>query len=133
MGKTIILVLFTLIIEVPKMGTNSSKMGEQVTATIYHAVEGQTDSTPFVTASGKHINPNNPAGHRWIAVSRDLETLGFVFGCKVVVTGADQMDGVYTVQDRMNKRWTMRIDFLVNESMRGGKWENVTIQLLDAQ
>jgi len=43
------------------------------------------------------------------------------------------MNGVYTVQDRMNKRWTMRIDFLVNESMRGGKWENVTIRLLDAQ
>jgi len=126
MKTVMILGLFTLIMEVPKMG-------EQVTATIYHAVEEQTDSTPFVTASGKHINPNNPAGHRWIAVSRDLEPLGFVFGCKVMITGAGQMNGVYTVQDRMNKRWTMRIDFLVNESMRGGKWENVTIQLLDAQ
>lgn len=133
MKTVMILGLFTLIMEVPKMGTDFPKMGEQVTATIYHAVEGQTDSTPFVTASGKHINPNNPAGHRWIAVSRDLEPLGFVFGCKVMITGAGQMDGVYTVQDRMNKRWTMRIDFLVNESMRGGKWENVTIQLLDAQ
>lgn len=133
MKTVIILGLFTLIMEVPKMGTDFPKMGEQVTATIYHAVEGQTDSTPFVTASGKHINPNNPAGHRWIAVSRDLEPLGFVFGCKVMITGAGQMNGVYTVQDRMNKRWTMRIDFLVNESMRGGKWENVTIQLLDAQ
>ena len=126
MKTVMILGLFTLILGLPKME-------EQVTATIYHAVEGQTDSTPFVTASGKHINPNNPAGHRWIAVSRDLEPLGYVFGCKVMVTGAGQMDGVYTVQDRMNKRWTMRIDFLVNESMRGGKWENVTIQLLDAQ
>ncbi len=133
MKTVMILGLFTLILGFPKMGTDFPKMGEQVTATIYHAVEGQTDSTPFVTASGKHINPNNPAGHRWIAVSRDLEPLGFVFGCKVMVTGAGQMDGVYTVQDRMNKRWTMRIDFLVNESMRGGKWENVTIQLLDAQ
>ena len=133
MKTVMILGLFTLIMEVPKMRTNFPKMGEQVTATIYHAVEGQTDSTPFVTASGKHINPNNPAGHRWIAVSRDLEPLGFVFGRKVMITGAGQMDGVYTVQDRMNKRWTMRIDFLVNESMRGGKWENVTIQLLDAQ
>lgn len=133
MKTVMILGLFTLIMEVPKMGTDFPKMGEQVTATIYHAVEGQTDSTPFVTASGKHINPNNPAGHRWIAVSRDLEPLGFVFGCKVMITGAGQMNGVYTVQDRMNKRWTMRIDFLVNESMRGGKWENVTIQLLDAQ
>ncbi|MHA2377272.1 MAG: hypothetical protein ACXAB9_14010, partial [Candidatus Thorarchaeota archaeon] len=61
MKTVMILGLFTLIMGFPKMGNNSSKMGEQVTATIYHAVEGQTDSTPFVTASGKHINPNNPA------------------------------------------------------------------------
>jgi len=52
---------------------------EYVTATVYHAVEGQTDSTPLITASGKKINANNPASHRWIAVSRDLEPLGFVY------------------------------------------------------
>ena len=130
MKTVMILGLFTLIMEVPKMGTDFPKMGEQVTATIYHAVEGQTDSTPFVTASGKHINPNNPAGHRWIAVSRDLEPLGFVFGRKVMITGAGKMDGVYTVEDRMNKRWTKRIDFLVNTDMRWGKWEEVKLILL---
>ena len=42
-----------------------------VTATIYHAVPSQTDSTPFITASNKQINKENPQGHRWIAVSRD--------------------------------------------------------------
>jgi len=119
--------LFTLII-----GGRLSPTAEVVVdATIYHAVEGQTDSTPFITASGRHINPDNPAGHRWIAVSRDLEPLGFVFGAKVLVTGAEHMDGIYIVEDRMNRRWTKRIDFLVNESMKGGRWQGVKIKLID--
>lgn len=121
--------LFTLI----SGGRSSPKDEVVVDATIYHAVEGQTDSTPLITASGKHIDPSNPAGHRWIAVSRDLEALGFVFGKRVMVMGAEHMDGIYTVEDRMNRRWTKRIDFLVNESMKGGKWENIKIILVDAR
>ena len=101
---------------------------ELVTGTVYHAVEKQTDSTPFITASGKHINPKDPASHRWIAVSRDLEPLGYTFGATVVISGAGKMNGEWTVQDRMNKRWKHRIDFLVNEDTMG-KWENIKIKL----
>jgi 3D (Asp-Asp-Asp) domain-containing protein len=100
-----------------------------VTATIYHAVPGQTDDTPFITASNKRINKDNPQGHRWIAVSRDLEKLGFTLGTKVCVEGAGEMDGDWTIEDRMNKRWTNKIDFLVNQDIKGGKWENVKIYL----
>ena len=102
-----------------------------VTATIYHAVPAQTDSTPFVTASNSKIDPENPQGHRWIAVSRDLEELGFTFGVKVCVEGTGVFDGEWTVQDRMNKRWTKRIDFLVNEEIKGGKWDNIYIWIID--
>jgi 3D (Asp-Asp-Asp) domain-containing protein len=102
---------------------------EVVTATVYHAVPEQTDSTPFVTASMKQINPDNPAGHRWIAVSRDLEKLGYTFGARVCVEGIDKaFDGDWIVQDRMNKRYTKRIDFLVNAGTMG-KWTNVKIEL----
>ena len=101
-----------------------------VTATIYHAEPAQTDSTPFITASGAHINPTDPQGHRWIAVSKDLEEKGLKFGVKVKVTGADHLDGVWTVQDRMNSRWVSRIDFLVNKKLKGGKWENVSVEIL---
>ena len=101
-----------------------------VTATIYHAVPEQTDATPFITASNKVINKEAPGSHRWIAVSRDLEKLGVVFGAEVCVENAGPMNGYWTVQDRMNRRWTNRIDFLVDESMRGGKWDNVKIYLL---
>ena len=115
--KTLILILFTLKVS--------------VTATIYHAVPGQTDDTPFITASNKVIDKDNPGGHRWIAVSRDLEPLGYTFGTVVCVQGAGSMDGLWTVQDRMNKRFTKRIDFLVNEDMTGGKWQNVIISIVE--
>ena len=101
-----------------------------VTATIYHAVPEQTDSTPFITASGAHINPEDPQGHRWIAVSRDLEEKGMTFGVKVYITGAGELDGIWTVQDRMNKRWKNRIDFLVCKTIKGGKWENVKVTFM---
>ena len=101
-----------------------------VTATIYHATPEQTDSTPFITASGARINPENPQGHRWIAVSRDLEAKGMTFGVKVCIRGAGDLDGVWTVQDRMNKRWNNRIDFLVCKTLKGGKWENVEVTLM---
>ena len=102
-----------------------------VTATIYHATPEQTDSTPHITASNKIIDLGNPLKHRWIAVSRDLEAKGLTFGVKVCVTGAGNLDGIWTVQDRMNSRWKNRIDFLVNEDLKGGKWENVRVEIIN--
>lgn len=100
-----------------------------VTATIYHAVPEQTNADYLTTASLKKINKHNPQGHRWIAVSRDLERLGFVFGTLVCVSGAGDMDGIWRVEDRMNRRWKRKIDFLVNEEMKFGKWDNVKITI----
>jgi 3D (Asp-Asp-Asp) domain-containing protein len=100
--------------------------GQQlVTATVYNAVAGQTDSTPLITASGRRINYDSP--QRWIAVSRDLEPLGFTFGTKVCIENAGEMNGEWVVQDRMNKRFKLRIDFLVHASRRLGKWRGVLI------
>ena len=102
-----------------------------VTATIYHATTSQTDSTPDRTATNFKININNPESHRIIAVSRDLEALGFTMNKTVVVSNAGDMDGLWVIRDRMNKRWTKRIDFLVDTSLKGGKWNNVTIKLYE--
>ena len=99
-----------------------------VTATIYHADPAQCNDDYLTTASLKTIeNPDKP--ERWIAVSRDLEKKGFTMGKKVVVSGAGNLDGVWTIEDRMNKRWTNRIDFLVPKKMRYGKWEEVKIKI----
>jgi len=102
-----------------------------VTATIYHAVPGQTDDTPDITASGFVIDLDRPMSHRIIAVSRDLEKEGFTMGTKVCVTKAGQMNGVWTIEDRMNRRFTKRIDFLVNEKMKLGKWNDVKIKIIN--
>jgi len=102
-----------------------------VTATIYHATPSQTDSTPDRTATNFKINMDNPGSHRIIAVSRDLEALGFTMNKTVVVSNAGDMDGLWVIRDRMNKRWTKRIDFLVDTSLKGGKWNNVTIKLYE--
>ena len=102
-----------------------------VTATIYHAVPEQTDSSPFVTASLANINPSDPGGHRWIAVSRDLEELGFTFDVKVCVEGAGDLNGDWCVNDRMNARWKHRIDFLVDTTRKTGYWKNVKLTLIE--
>ena len=102
-----------------------------VTVTIYHADPNQTDSTPFITASNQVIDSINPAGHRWIAVSRDLEPLGFTFGACVYIEGINkELDGEWEVQDRMNKRWEKRIDLLVNKNRMCCKWNNIKLTLL---
>jgi len=41
------------------------------------------------------------------------------------------MNGLWVIRDRMNKRWTNRIDFLVDETLKGGKWNNVKIKLYE--
>jgi len=99
-----------------------------VTATIYHAVEGQTDETPLITATGFTINIDKPMSHRIIAVSRDLERKGFPMGTRVCVTKAGPMNGIWFVEDRMNKRFSNRIDFLVNTRIKQGKWDDVRIR-----
>ena len=101
-----------------------------VTATVYNAVPGQTDNTPLITASGACISEENPINHCWVAVSRDLEAQGFKMGSKILVKGTGIYDGVWTIKDRMNRRWKRKIDFLVNEDVKLGKWENLKITLI---
>jgi len=89
----------------------------ELTATVYNAVPSQTNGDPSHTASMFKLDLSNPYKHRIIAVSRDL--LGrFPYGTKVRVVGAGKYSGVYTVHDTMNKRWTKRIDILINKGMK---------------
>ncbi len=84
-----------------------------VQATVYTSNPKETDSTPNITASGFRLDPSNPKKHRIIAVSRDLkQKLGF--GKRVRIEGAGIHNGEYTVRDVMNKRWTNKIDILIN-------------------
>jgi 3D (Asp-Asp-Asp) domain-containing protein len=89
-----------------------------VTATVYQAVAGQTDATPFITADNSRIRPRYGSHTRWLALSPDLLKQGggkFDYGDKVQVGGVSpKLDGVYTVHDTMNRRHRHRIDILTH-------------------
>ena len=101
----------------------------KVHATVYHAVPEQTNEDPGHTAFMFKLDLKNPFKHRIIAVSRDLLDK-YPNGTKVYVTGTDY-DGVYTVRDKMNRRWTKRIDILINKGMRLGSWSNARIRKIN--
>ena len=102
-----------------------SKTTEEVTCTVYNAVPEQTNSDPGHTASMFELNLDNPYSHKIIAVSRDL-LKKFPMHSKVRINGT-KYDGIYIVEDKMNKRYSKRIDILINTNMSIGKWDNVTI------
>lgn len=89
-----------------------------VTATVYQAVPGQTDGSPFITADNSRIRPRYGSHMRWLALSPDLLKQGggrFHYGDKVQVSRVSpQLDGVYTVHDTMNRRHRHRIDILTH-------------------
>jgi len=100
---------------------------EIVTLTTYKASEGETDSTPNITASGFKIT--NPKKHKIIAVSRDLKRK-YKFGQKVRITGAGKYNGTYRVHDVMNKRYRNRIDILIGHNDKQTKLKKVKIYKL---
>ena len=100
---------------------------EIVTLTTYKAMEGETDSTPNITASGFKIT--NPKKHKIIAVSRDLKRK-WGWGTKVRIVGAGKYDGTYRVHDLMNKRYRNRIDILVGKNDKQTKLKKIKIYKL---
>ncbi len=92
--------------------TLKGKRKLRVQATAYTSHSGQTDSTPFLAAWNNRIRP----GMKIIAVSRDLITkYGLGNGKKVRIQG---LPGYYTVRDKMNKRYTKRIDIYMGLNRR---------------
>ena len=105
-----------------------------VTATMYHPVLGQCDATPDITADQSKIPNIDSCSHlNWIAVSQDLLWFNggpFHYGDRVVVTNAGHKDGVYTIRDAMNKRFTYKIDFLESVNTRGYRFDDVIMAKL---
>lgn len=102
----------------------------KVEATVYNAVPEQCNSDPGHTATMFKLDLKNPYRHRIIAISRDLEKLGFKMNTKVCISGTGKYDGIWYIRDRMNKRYKKRIDFLINQDMGLGKWDCIIIQLV---
>ena len=102
---------------------------EQVRATMYHPVEAQCDDSPLITEDGSIIDPYNVSSWNWIAISQDmlLKNGGvFNYGDKVYIKGTHK-DGIYTIHDCMNKRFTFKIDFLENIGTKQYRYDDVLL------
>tara|TARA_Y100000593_G_C4305202_1_gene335381 strand:+ start:1167 stop:1685 length:519 start_codon:yes stop_codon:yes gene_type:complete len=102
-----------------------------VTATMYHPVRSQTDSTPNQLASGVYIKPSMASSYRFVALSRDfLSRWGgpFNYGDYIAIEGvSDEYDGIYQVQDTMNPSITKTVDILCTPGTPQFKAENVKL------
>lgn len=100
-----------------KQETKKYKNSLRVTATAYTSHRAQTDSTPNIAAWNDRLRP----GMKVIAVSRDLlKKYGLKRNSVVKIKG---LPGTYRVLDKMNKRYTKRIDLYMGLDRRKAlKW-----------
>ena len=92
------------------LGKYKIAYSDTVIATAYNSLESQTDSTPWITASGTRCRPGVIAANH------------LPIGTKVIIEGFGNR--VFTVEDRMNCRYNRRIDIWFrsyNDAMSFGK------------
>ena len=109
------------------------KVADDVIATVYNAEPKQCDNDCGITASIFRLNLNNVASHRIIAMERTfMKALGLKYGDVVKIEGTGKYDGVWQIQDTMNKRFAgqKKIDILVPKSDGLGMWKNVKLYVL---
>lgn len=95
-----------------KKHSHEFKFSLRVTATAYTSHRAQTDSTPNIAAWGDRLRP----GMKTIAVSRDLlKKYGLKRNTIVKIEG---LPGTYRVMDKMNRRFTKRIDLYMGKDRR---------------
>lgn len=105
-------------------------LADDVTATVYNAVPAQCNNDVRHTASMYTLNLDNVLEDKVIAMERTMMAeYGIKYGDVVKIEGAGTWDGIWQVQDTMNKRFAgqHKIDILVPEHIRHGKWSDVKI------
>lgn len=96
----------------------------EVTATAYNSLPGQTQGHPSEGAWGDTLKP----GMKVLAVSRDLLDSGLTHNTEVRIDG---VPGTYLVKDKMNRRWTKKIDIymgVIEKDARDWGKRTVTIR-----
>lgn len=102
-------------------------------ATVYNAIPAQCNGDFGHTASMFRLNLNDVLSQRIIAMERTyMQKLGLNYGDVVYIQGTNGYDGVWQIQDTMNKRFAgqHKIDILVPNNIRYGAWENVNLYVL---
>ena len=106
---------------------------DNVIATVYNAVPSQCNSDYRHTASMFNLDLNDVLSHKIIAMERTfMSSLGLKYGDVIKIEGTDGYDGIWQVQDIMNKRFSgqKKIDILVPKNIKNGKWDNVKLYTL---
>lgn len=109
-----------------------SLLSDNTTAAVYNAVPEQCNKDCLHTASMYTIVPENVLSQRILAMERTMMTeYGIHYGDLVLIEGTGYYDGIWQVQDTMNKRFAgqHRIDLCVPQNIRHGKWSDIKIYL----
>jgi len=112
--KFILLTLISLSILAGCNGSDGKTITMKVASTAYNSLKDQTSAHPFLGAWGDKLVP----GMKAIAVSRDLIPKGLTHNTKVKIEG---LSGEYVVKDKMNKRWTNKIDIYMGLDTKAAK------------
>jgi hypothetical protein len=109
-------------------------VASDVTATVYNAVPEQCNNDISNTASMFRLNLDDVLSHRIIAMERTMMAeFGFKYGDVVKIEGTGKWDGIWQIQDTMNKRFAgkHKIDILIPQGAGLGEWENVKLYRLE--
>jgi 3D (Asp-Asp-Asp) domain-containing protein len=104
---------------------------DTVTATTYKLTKAENGPYGNHMASGYKVSYKYPGSNRVIAVSPDM-LKKYPFHTSVLIEGAGKLDGRWIVEDVMNKRFTKRIDFLIDWKVKHDKFYNVIIKKYDS-
>jgi len=104
---------------------------DTVTATTYKLTARENGPYGNHMASGYKVSYKHPGNNRVIAVSPDL-LKKYPFHTKILIKGAGKLDGKWIVEDVMNRRFTKRIDFLIDWKVKHNKFHNVIITKYDS-
>ena len=105
-------------------------IADDVVVTVYNAVPAQCNADARHTASMFKLDLKNPEAHKIIAMERTMMSeFGLKYGDIVKIEGTYNgvQDGVYQIQDTMNKRFAgqHKIDVLVSNNVKyGGTLKN---------
>jgi len=120
--KTIHFITVALLFLLTACGNPESQTME-VTATAYNSVEAQTANDPNIAAWGDTLKP----GMKAIAISRDLLDSGLHYNMEVTIDG---LDGKYIVLDKMQRRWTQKIDIYMGKDVsKAREWGNQEVTI----
>lgn len=107
-------------------------VSNKTTATVYNPVAAQCNKDTEHTAHMFRLNLRDVEPQRVVAMERTMmKDCGVKYGDVIYIEGAGDCDGVYRVEDTMNKRFAgkHKVDIL-KQNRKYGMWDNVNIYVL---